>query len=104
MKAVRFDPDAIEELSEAARWYEDRREGLGVELIECVDEAVVAAAEGRPQCRAAYGLPPELRVLRVLVRRFPYLVYFVDLGESIRVIAVAHERRRTGYWIRRLTR
>lgn len=36
---IDFHPDATDELEEAVRWYELRREGLGRELKECVEEA-----------------------------------------------------------------
>ena len=37
-----------------------------------------------------------------LVRRFPYVVYFHDREELIYILAVAHGRRRTGYWRNRV--
>lgn len=38
----------------------------------------------------------------VLVRRFPFGVIYQPRGEQLVVIAVAHQRRRPGYWLRRL--
>jgi hypothetical protein len=32
------------------------------------------------------------------VRRFPYVVVFVMLDDDIRVVAVAHAKRRPAYW------
>ena len=66
MKTVRVEPEAKQELAAAAVWYEQRREGLGRELL-----AEVAIA-------------------------------FIDLPTGVRVLAVAHERRRPGYWVGRL--
>jgi len=37
--ALRVLPEAEEELAEAARWYETKRVGLGVELVAIVDGA-----------------------------------------------------------------
>jgi plasmid stabilization system protein ParE len=38
---------------------------------------------------------------RVSLHRFPYnLIYYVSAGE-VRVIALAHQRRRPGYWAHR---
>ena len=34
----------------------------------------------------------------LLVRRFPYVLYYLDLPERIWIAAVAHARRRPGYW------
>jgi toxin ParE1/3/4 len=44
------------------------------------------------------GVAPEVGARRVLVRGFPFGLVYVELEEEIRVIAVAHSRRRPGYW------
>ena len=48
------------------------------------------------------GVAPELGVRRNLVRRFPYLIVFVEFEGSVRVIAVASAHQRPGYWRRRV--
>ena len=35
-KPVRTEPEAVEELHEAARWYEKRRRGLGLEFLAAI--------------------------------------------------------------------
>jgi plasmid stabilization system protein ParE len=35
---------------------------------------------------------------RYLLRRFPYSIIYQLSSEELRVIAVAHQRRRPGYW------
>jgi hypothetical protein len=47
-------------------------------------------------------LPADLVIRRALLPRFPYAVIFMDLGEHIRVLAVAHAKRRPGYWLDRV--
>ncbi len=47
-------------------------------------------------------LPEDLDVRRALVRRFPFALVFLDLGESVRVVAVAHTKRRARYWLGRV--
>jgi hypothetical protein len=40
----------------------------------------------------------------VRLRRFPYILYYHVVDDSLAlVLAVAHARRRPGYWRRRLT-
>jgi plasmid stabilization system protein ParE len=103
MKPIRVEPEAKEELAAAAAWYETKREGLGHEFIVEVD-AVIAAIARNP---ARFPLYPrvsvQLGVRRANAGRFPYSVAFIDLGPAIRVLAIAHERRRPGYWVGRLT-
>ena len=49
--------------------------------------------------RAEAGSPMPLGRRRWLCERFPYtVVYRIALDGEIRVIAVAHHRRRPGYW------
>jgi hypothetical protein len=51
-RALRVELEALEELQEAAAWYEDKRPGLGVELVEAIDRARGGGARlprfGRP--------------------------------------------------------
>jgi plasmid stabilization system protein ParE len=37
-----------------------------------------------------------------LIRRFPYSLLYVIEPDRIRVLAVAHQKRRPGYWRNRL--
>ncbi len=52
MSEVRLAPEAVDELNEAATWYEKRSEGLGTELLEEVEEVlqrIGALRESFPQ-------------------------------------------------------
>ena len=41
-------------------------------------------------------------VRRVPVTRFPYQIMYVE-GDIVQIIALAHTRRRAGYWLGRLS-
>lgn len=102
MKPVRVEPEAKQELAAAAAWYEERHEGLGRELVEEVD-AVLAAIAPAPNRFPLYPrVAPALGVRRAAARRFPYSIAFIDLADAVRVLAVAHDKRRPGYWVGRL--
>ena len=47
-------------------------------------------------------LSAELPVRRLGVRRFPYHVIYLETRDELRILAVAHDRRRPGYWRSRL--
>ena len=47
-------------------------------------------------------LPTELPVRRFAVKRFPYHVFYLEAPLEIRILAVAHDRRKPGYWKNRL--
>lgn len=95
---VRTDPRASIEFEEAALWYEERRRGLGREFIaevrSVIDQLAQFPSAGSPVERADSSLD----IRRVQVRRFPYQVVYIMAGDDVVVIAVAHERRRSGYW------
>ena len=42
------------------------------------------------------------RVRRKLLMRFPHELYYVVEPDRLRVLAVAHQKRRPGYWMDRL--
>ena len=94
---VRVGGPAGEELGEAVRWYEDQSEGLGVAFLEAVQK-VISRIETHPEIGAR--LADQHHTRRVLVTGFPYqIVYIVRPTEAI-VVAVAHLKRRPGYWRR----
>jgi toxin ParE1/3/4 len=103
VKPIRVETEAKRELAAAIAWYEQRREGLGREFLAELDALLAAVARDPARFPPYPRVDPELGVRRALPRRFPYAVAFMDLGSVIRVIAVAHERRRPGYWMGRTT-
>ena len=88
-----FRPEARAELIEAWTWYEEQRPGLGDELEACVEAALGAAARSPDGHQRVYA-----EVRRVLVKRFPYGVYYSVEGVALLVLAVAHARRKPHYW------
>jgi toxin ParE1/3/4 len=103
VKPVRVEPEAKQELAAAAGWYEGRREGLGLELLAEVDSVFTAIARSPSRFPLYPRVAAELGVRRAAARRFPYSIAFIELASVVRVLAVAHERRRPGYWVTRLT-
>jgi toxin ParE1/3/4 len=100
-KRVRFHEGARDEYVAAARWYEQARPGLGEEFQADVESYVDLVAErSLPGTLAFVERNHEVR--RVLLNRFPYAVYFEVSDEECVVWAVAHGRRRPGYWKTRL--
>jgi hypothetical protein len=41
-------------------------------------------------------------VRAMAVTRFPYHVIYLEVSDRIRILAVAHDRRKPGYWKTRL--
>jgi hypothetical protein len=97
-----FLPAAQAELIHAATRYEQEREGLGAEFLRAVDRAlglVVAAPERWP---LAPRVSPRRGARRYVLERFPYAVTYRLIGDhELEVVAVAHHKRRPGYWAKR---
>jgi len=91
-------PEARIEALEGMRWYESRRSGLGRDFKNALIEALVNAV---PLAVVDEGF----LYRKVLVRDFPYTVVLLEeyQGGSL-VIAVAHQRRRPGYWKSRVNK
>lgn len=99
---VRFDDEADAEYRLAARWYEARREHLGIEFLDAVDAAIDQIVEMPRAGALVRRLPADLPVRRRAVTRFPYHVIYLELTTHIRILAIAHDRRKPGYWQDRL--
>lgn len=96
-REIRFRPEAHIELYEAASWYEQRRPGLGSEFLGRVEEALDRIREFPELSPRVHG-----PVRQVLVRQFPYAVYFRDDRDPMKIIAVFHASRDPQEWKRRL--
>lgn len=101
-KPVRFDREAEDELAAAVDWYESQRHGLGLDRLQVIDEALSRIGEAPLQFPLPPSIPSELGVRTCSIKRFLYSVVFLELPAEIRVLAVAHTRRRPGYWRSRL--
>nr|MBA2669637.1 type II toxin-antitoxin system RelE/ParE family toxin [Gemmatimonadota bacterium] len=73
--------------------YEDRAPGLGREFFEEVMADIRTAVEN-PEV----GTTQESPFRRMLCRRFPFVVVYRQADDELRILAVAHQRRRPGYW------
>jgi toxin ParE1/3/4 len=99
MKPVRYDEDADEELIDEIARYELRREGLGIEFLTAVREAVRLITQNPGAWQASEHAPD---VRRFVMERFPFTIIYTEFAEEIVIIAVAHTSRKPGYWRRRL--
>lgn len=80
-------------LNAAALYYESREPGLGEEFLKELTHNLYCIRE-RP-----FSYPTDFdEYHRWLMTRFPYGVAYRVEGEKILVFAVAHLRRRPGYW------
>lgn len=97
MTRVAWHPEARTELLEATDYYEDEAPGLGGLFLSAIDR-------GLRQLEAFPAAGREIRpaTRRLVVGRFPYSIVYRQRppgdSQEIFVLAIAHQRRRPGYW------
>jgi plasmid stabilization system protein ParE len=96
ISSVSFHEIAELELNEAAKYYESKVNGLGLAFISEV-ERVTRQIQNNPE-----SAPRILKaVRRKLLRGFPYSVMYSIVDDSVRILAIANQKRRPFYWRRR---
>ena len=90
---LEFHPEAELELTEAALYYELEVPGLGERLGAEVRRATDLLLE---QPELGHRIDPDLRQL--VLRRFPFTLIYSASPGVLYVVAVAHDKRRPGYW------
>ena len=103
-RRVELDDEVAAEIEEAAGWHAERDATLPGRLLAEVDAAVIALAQRPKRFPRVLGLPTGADVRRARLRRFRYTLVFVETDEAIRIIAMAHLRRRALYWAGRVGR
>ena len=92
-----IDERATAELDKAMAWYESQRPGLAAEL-RTEFETACDSLRFNPVAGTNHARTP-FRFLRL--GRFPYAMFFREVPEGIWIAAIAHDSRRSGYWLRR---
>jgi len=95
-RTLRLRAEAVEDVIEAFSWYEARGSGLGWEFQEALGATLDLLRQAPEAGPAVYR-----DVRRVLLRRFPYAVYYTLTPEVIDVRAVAHMHRDPHHWKKR---
>ena len=93
MIPVIVQPAAEADIADAFNWYEQQRPGLGDELRAELKFAFDSIAEN-PLLFAAL----HRNTHRILLRRFPYSIYYRAYPDIIVVIACMHARRNPRRW------
>jgi toxin ParE1/3/4 len=97
MKPIRIKTEAEGELWDSVDFYEKRNPGLGLDFEQEV-RRVALLIQNTPN---RFPLQKD-GTRKVVMKRFPFAIYYVEMTDSIWVIAVAHTRRKPWYWRERL--
>jgi plasmid stabilization system protein ParE len=81
------------ELKEAARYYESKVDGLGFAFLDEVERVVNLIRDNPESAPRIYKV-----VRRKILRGFPYSIMYSIVDDSIRILAIANQKRRPFYW------
>ncbi len=96
---MRLHPAARREYDAAIDWYEADYPGRGRRFYGEV-EAAIARIRAMPGRFPLWRRRKDVRAC--IVDRFPYTIFFVAEADGPMVYAVAHDKRRPGYWQKRI--
>ena len=90
---VRLRPEAEQDLTDAAAWYEEQRQGLGHEFLDEVLTMLSSIAETPLMYPNVHR-----NTRRAVIHRFPFSVYFRVENATIVVVAIMHGSRNPRRW------
>jgi plasmid stabilization system protein ParE len=99
---VRFAPEVPGELAETVLWYEARKEGLGADLLAEIERTLPLVGDRPRSFPQLQKIDLSLEIRRALLARFPYALVFLVRPDEVRILAVAHAKRKPGYWLSRV--
>ena len=95
-RPVEFHPDAVDEAVAAREWYQARNLSAAAAFLEETDRAIERIAE------APQRFPQHVHgTRRYLLHRFPFSIIYRETDTTVQIVAVAHARRKPGYWTHR---
>ena len=101
-RRARLHPAALAELIEGAAQYEEQREDRGVNFEKAVERAIALIVSAPERWPLAPRVSPRRGAHRYVLKHFPYDVIYRLVGaDELEVVALAHHKRRPGYWAKR---
>ena len=92
--------EAESELLEAAVYFDKQCPGLGAAFLAEFD-TVTGKIRQSPRAFAPFPAPGHDDTRKAILKRFPYLLPFVEWKGAVWILAVAHQKRRPVYWAAR---
>jgi len=85
------------DILDAAAWYESQKAGLGDELVAEIRSYLDKISQ-RPASFALVQDDPPVR--HAVLKRFPFVIYFMEKENCITIIYVVHGKRSSRHWER----
>ncbi|HEY5626897.1 MAG TPA: type II toxin-antitoxin system RelE/ParE family toxin [Nitrospira sp.] len=93
---VVFHPDAVDEAHAARMWYAERSQSAADSFLAELDLGIEFIADAPERWPLFVN-----GTRRYLFHRFPFQIVYRVMNDRVEVVAVAHGRRRPGYWKKR---
>jgi len=92
-KPRRFHPEAEEEYLASLSWYQERSLLAATNFESAVASAVERIGKAPKHWPIYFG-----NFRKYVLRQFPFSIIYQEFSSEIVVFAVAHGRRKPGYW------
>ena len=92
-KQIIVRPEAEADITDAYKWYESQRKGLGEGFLLCIEESLARISRKPSIYRQVHK-----NVRRILIHRFPFGIFFIEENDRVVIIAVLHARRNPKAW------
>ena len=89
----RFLLPAEEEMTESAVFYEKESQGLGSDFLDEIEDTIAILCE-----HSVIGQLYSGNLRRYVLARFPYSILYSVEDNEIVIFAIAHHRRKPGFW------
>jgi len=92
-KLVEFHQEAVTEYEAAVEWYAERSYLVARKFVLEIDRALTLISEAPNRwAKHKHG------TRRFLLQHFPFAIVYRESSSAVQIIAIAHGRRRPGYW------
>ena len=86
-------PEARVDLLDAFHWYQKQQAGLGHDFKLCVDNALSKLVKNPSFYKKVHN-----DIRRVIIKKFPFGIFYVIQENKVIILAVLHARRNPGKW------
>jgi toxin ParE1/3/4 len=103
VKRLIVEDGAAAEFEEAASRYEAENRAVAWRFVQQVLAVIDSVHRSPGEWPLAPTVPERFGVRRRLVAGFPFSVVYKETDDAVWVVAVAHGKRRPGYWRKRMS-
>lgn len=101
MKRIELHREADLEGAQALAFY---RTNASPEIALDLDVKITSALEEIRKYPERFSRWRRTHARKYVLKRFPYLIFYLDHPDHVQILAIAHTSRRPGYWKSRMAR